>query len=266
MKLLWTTDLHLMNIGGKHRSGVDPAVRLRACLDDMLAEHADAARLIITGDLIQLRHPGAYRLLAEALAEVPIPVRLLVGNHDDREALVDSFPELQLSGGFVQYAEQFEKYQLIYLDTLADDGKHFGQLSAERLAWLDTTLGASEGPALLFMHHPPAAVGIPALDTVRLNDGDIDLARILQRHRHRQPYLLCGHLHRNVSGVWRGTPFTVMTAPYIGFALRMQEQTLVAVDENPGYGVVLCSEEGVVIHTNSIRKQVATLETLSATR
>ncbi|AQH06244.1 hypothetical protein A9R05_45495 (plasmid) [Burkholderia sp. KK1] len=265
MKLLWTTDLHLMNTGEKHRSGVDPALRLRACLDDMLAEHADAARLIITGDLIQLRHLGAYRLLAEALAEVPIPVRLLVGNHDDREALVDSFPELQFSGAFVQYAEQFEGYQLIYLDTLADDGKHFGQLSAERLAWLDATLGASEGPALLFMHHPPAAVGIPTLDKARLNVGDTELARILQRYRHRQPYLLCGHLHRNVSGVWRGTPFTVMTAPYIGFALRMQEQTLVAVDENPGYGVILCSDEGIVIHTNSLRNRVSESRTLSVT-
>lgn len=265
MKLLWMTDLHLMSGGEKHRSGVDPAVRLRVCLDDMLAEHADAARLIITGDLIQLRHTAAYGMLAEALAEVPIPVRLLVGNHDDREALARAFPALQLSNGFVQNAEQLNGYQLIYLDTLADNSMHSGQLSAERLAWLETTLGESQGPALLFMHHPPATVGIPALDKARLNDGDIELARILQRHRHRQPYLLCGHLHRNVSGVWKGTPFTVMTAPYIGFALRMQEQKLVAVDENPGYGVILCNEEGVVIHTNSLRKRVDTLEALSAT-
>lgn len=264
MKLLWTTDLHLMNAGEKHRSGVDPRLRLQACLDDMLSEHADAARLIITGDLIQLRHPEAYEMLADMLAQVPIPVRLLVGNHDDREALVRTFPALPKSNGFVQHAEHVDGYQLVYLDTLAENSMHFGQLSAERLAWLDSTLGESQGPALLFMHHPPATVGIPALDKVKLNDGDAELAEILQRHRHRQPYLLCGHLHRNVSGVWKGTPFTVMTAPYIGFALRMKEQKLAAVDENPGYGVILCGEEGIVIHTNSLRNRVTESETLSA--
>lgn len=43
-------------------------------------------------------------------------------------------------------------YQLIYLDTLAANSMHYGQLSAERLAWLDETLESGRGQALLFMH------------------------------------------------------------------------------------------------------------------
>ncbi|MFM0597226.1 metallophosphoesterase [Paraburkholderia dilworthii] len=256
MKLLWTTDLHLLNPGVLHSTGVDPEIRLRRCIDDMLSNHGDAKRLVITGDLIQLRNTAAYSVLANILTDVRMPVRLLVGNHDDRVALSEVFPDAQLHEGFLQDAEEVDGHQLIYLDTLAD-GKHSGQLSPQRLAWLDKTLASADGPALLFMHHPPANVGIPALDKLRLSDGDTELADILRRHRNRQPYLFCGHLHRNVSGIWRGTPYTVMTTPHLGFALRMEQQPLVKVDENPGYGVILCEKDGVVVHTQSLTKDAA---------
>lgn len=50
---------HLVVPGSDLPRGVDPALRAQMCLDDIRARHADADRLIITGDLIQLRHIGA---------------------------------------------------------------------------------------------------------------------------------------------------------------------------------------------------------------
>ncbi|WP_438396914.1 metallophosphoesterase [Caballeronia sp. DA-9] len=254
MKLLWITDLHLINAGASHKSGVNPGERLRRCIDHMISNHSDAARLIVSGDLIQIRNSEGYSSLERLLADVNIPVRLLVGNHDDRAALTAAFPDVKRRDGFVQDAERLDGFELIYLDTLAD-GKHFGELCTQRLAWLEKTLAATDDRALVFMHHPPVGVGIPALDKAQLSAGDTEFAAILKRYRYRAPLLLCGHLHRSVSGIWKGTPFIVMTTPHLGFALKMHEQKLVPVDENPGYGVILCEEDSVIVHTQSLPRE-----------
>lgn len=57
-KLIWLTDLHLVEQGQDWPQGVDPLARLRLCLDEIAAVHCDADRLVVTGDLIQLRNPG----------------------------------------------------------------------------------------------------------------------------------------------------------------------------------------------------------------
>jgi 3',5'-cyclic AMP phosphodiesterase CpdA len=105
-KLVWMTDLHLVERGSDHPAGVDPLTGLRDAIEEIKRFHNDAVRLVISGDLVQL-HPGAYRILYEELASLSIPVRLLAGNHDDREALLDIFHEAG-QGGFVQQAEDIE--------------------------------------------------------------------------------------------------------------------------------------------------------------
>lgn len=249
MKLTWLTDLHLVAPGSEFPHRVDPAARTRQCLDHIRAYHADADRLIITGDLIQLRQHGAYALLKDLLVGMPMPVKLLVGNHDNRDAFFETFPDAPQVHGFVQDSEIVGGHQLIYLDTLADGGKHFGQLSSARLEWLDQVMSQYDGPALLFMHHPPAIISIPPLDNLRLNDGDEELYKILRRHKQRPIHLFCGHVHRSLSGVWRGFPYAVMTTPHVGIAFDMHHQKLQPVDEAPGYGVILGVDDNIVVHT-----------------
>jgi Predicted phosphohydrolases len=99
MKIAWLSDLHLVVPGSDLPRGVDPALRAQMCLDDIRARHADADRLIITGDLIQLRHTGAYGLLKELLEDMPMPTKLLVGNHDDRAAFSRYFHTCPMSLG-----------------------------------------------------------------------------------------------------------------------------------------------------------------------
>jgi Icc protein len=91
-KLVWLTDLHLVEPGQDWPQGIDPLARLRVCLQEIRVQHADAARVVISGDLIQLRNPAAYSTLRRELAQMPMPYRLLVGNHDDRNALLATFP------------------------------------------------------------------------------------------------------------------------------------------------------------------------------
>jgi Icc protein len=246
-KLIWLTDLHLVERGRDWPQGVDPLERLRRCLEEIRALHSDAARIVVSGDLIQLRNRGAYRLLRAELEQMPTPYRLLVGNHDDRDALLETFPEIRHSDGFIQAADDLETASLLCLDTLAADGKHHGELCPTRMRWLSDQISLADArPLLIFLHHPPCDIGVPALDRLRLL-GSAGLARLL-RGRSGPTHLFCGHVHRNVCGLWAGHPFAALKSPHVQFDLDMTGANLVRSKEPPGYGVILVGENDIVVN------------------
>jgi 3',5'-cyclic-AMP phosphodiesterase len=250
-KLVWLTDLHLVEPGQDWPQGIDPLAGLRACLDEIRVQHADAARVVISGDLIQLRNPRAYSTLRRELAQMPMPYRLLVGNHDDRSALLATFPEIVPVGGFIQSAEDVDCARLLYLDTLASDRSHHGELCSARVTWIAGQIHASrERPLLIFMHHPPCDIGVPALDRLRLL-GNEELAGLL-RKRSAPTQLFCGHVHRNASGLWAGHSFATLKSPHVQFELDMIGQKLVRSKEPPGYGVILLSKSDVAVNYRDI--------------
>ena len=71
---------------GRTLFGRDPRVVLDAAIADINAHQGDAELLVLTGDLTHRGAPEAFEHLAEALAPLTVPIRLLIGNHDDREA------------------------------------------------------------------------------------------------------------------------------------------------------------------------------------
>lgn len=246
-KLLWITDLHLVEPGAPWPQNADPLQRLNAVLDELREQHADADRLILTGDLVQSGSVEGYEVLREALEGFPIPYRLLVGNHDQRDNLRQIFPEVPAVEGFLQSSEDLDGTHLIYLDTQAENGHH-GELCPTRLAWLEAQLQSSgASPALIFMHHPPMAIGVPPLDRLRLRDPDNALFHLL-RARSAPTQLLFGHLHRNVSGLWAGHPFTVLESTHLPLVFDMISDRLSRFPGPPGYGVVLLENESVVIN------------------
>jgi 3',5'-cyclic-AMP phosphodiesterase len=249
-KLVWMTDLHLVESGSDLPAGVDPLTGLRDAIEEIKRFHSDAVRLVISGDLVQLRNPGAYRLLREELASLSIPVRLLAGNHDDRRALVNIFPEAGL-GGFVQGVEDIEVTRLVYADTKASDGGHHGELCDVRIEWLAEQIHlAGSRPLLLFLHHPPFAIGVPSLDRLRLLNSD-GLAGLLET-RAAPTHLFCGHLHRNVSGAWRGHPIQVLKSTHVQFALDMTGEKLRRSSEPPAYAVIEIRDGDVITNYRDI--------------
>jgi 3',5'-cyclic AMP phosphodiesterase CpdA len=250
-KLVWLTDLHLVEPGRDWPQGIDPRARLRRCLEEVRALHSDAERIVVSGDLIQLRNPGAYSLLRAELDQMPTPFRLLVGNHDDRAALLEAFPEIEHVDGFLQGADDLDGASLLYLDTLAADGKHHGELCPVRMRWIrDQILSADARLLLIFQHHPPCDIGVPALDRLRLRDSE-GLARLV-RGRTGPVHLFCGHVHRNVSGLWAGHPFAALKSPHVQFDLDMTGAKLVRSKESPGYGVILVTENEIVVNYRDV--------------
>ncbi|UYG04598.1 phosphodiesterase [Halomonas sp. LR3S48] len=245
-KVVWLTDPHLIEPDSVSQAPSEAWQRFRRCLDEIQREHMDAELLVLTGDLVHLNNPGAYALLREELERLPMPYRLLVGNHDDRAALHAGFPDIPMAGGFVQGSDDIGEARLIYLDTQASEGHH-GELCPFRLDWLAAQMEeASRRPVLLFLHHPPIEIGVRALDRLRLLESE-GLSDLLQLRR-APTHLFCGHVHRNVSGRWSGHSFATLKSTTTQFAFDMQASRLIRCDEDPGYGVLLFDDDKVVVN------------------
>jgi 3',5'-cyclic-AMP phosphodiesterase len=189
------------------------------------------------------------------LRRLPMPAHLLPGNHDSRAALRRHFPQLANNdGGFMQAALATPGGRFLLLDTV-EPGTPWGSYCIQRRKWLAGQLAhASEQPLFIAMHHPPLALGIPSMDQFGLRDAEA-LWWIIAPHRVRIRHLFFGHLHRPISGSWRGIPFSCCSSPNHQVALDL---TTLRGDEVPGcrepagFAVILIDAESVVVHQQQL--------------
>ncbi len=250
MKILQVTDTHLLESGGRIH-GLDPAARLDSCVAHINAHHADARFCIVSGDLTDDGRPAAYRALKRVLDGLAVPYHLMVGNHDDRAALLAVFPESPRDAdGFVQYALETPAGRVLVLDTV-EPGSPGGSFCPRRGVWLaDQLAAAAGGPVYLFMHHPPFSVGLPAMDRIRLTDSAHFLAAIDGRANVR--HIFFGHVHRPVSGSWRGIAFSALPSTVHQVALDLETVSPVPkTREPPAYGVILLEPEQTLVHVSA---------------
>jgi len=198
-----------------------PAAGLHAALGRLLGLPTRPDAAVITGDLTDRGRPDEYQQLTELMAEVPLPVYLATGNHDNRNALLDAFAgTAHLAGGDrANYAVDLPGATLVILDSLLH-GQGAGRVGTDQLAWLDTTLSQRlDVPAVIAVHHPPVPVGIPFLDGIRLLDADA-LAEVVGTHP-QVVRVLCGHVHRTITAPFAGTLMTTAPSTYRQSALDM---------------------------------------------
>lgn len=247
MKLIHITDPHLI-APGKSLFGTDPYERLAQCIDDVVANHADAAFCVLTGDLADRGEPAAYQGLARQLARLAMPAYPLLGNHDLRGPFHQAFPQVRRDpNGFAQEVLRRDEGDFIFLDTL-DEGVDNGKYCEARSAWLRGRLDeAGERPVYLFMHHPPFPIGIPSLDRIALAEPG-RFAALLEGRRNIR-HLFFGHAHRPVCGSWRGIPVSTMRG--LNHQVPFDLHTISPVPkshEPPAYAVVFIAPEQVTVH------------------
>lgn len=237
------SDLHLDAGADAGANGRDDRNGRR--LADVLAmvrEHAPDM-LFVTGDLTEHGDPREYRRLAAALATLPCPVHLAVGNHDRRYALASVFPDVPMADGFVQYGVEHPALRCIVLDTLAE-GRGGGAFCERRAAWLSARLAESARPTLILLHHPPVEVGLAWMDP---NPGADWIARLhaaIAPHRHVVG-LAAGHLHGASATGWHGIPVTV--APSVALPLALSLAAIHA-DRPDGRAIVVDGPPGFALH------------------
>jgi 3',5'-cyclic AMP phosphodiesterase CpdA len=235
------TDTHI----GFDRDNPDEynMARLKAVLERLATGPNRPDMLLLTGDLTEFGDAASYVRLAEAVDICPIPAWPMVGNHDEREALLAGFPQTPLADGFVQYALEFERFRLLVLDTL-DPGRHGGAFCEKRAAWLAGQLAdRPDVPTLIAMHHPPFAAGVDWLDSDMREPWIARFSATVLGHPQVKA-VISGHLHRTIHTSWNGIQLTVCssTAPAVGLDLRpidpnRPDGRAMIVDELPGYAL-----------------------------
>jgi 3',5'-cyclic AMP phosphodiesterase CpdA len=154
------------------------------------------------------------------------------GNHDDRPALRRAFATHAYLGneGPIQFVVEQAGWRLVALDTTVPGAEH-GELDAQRLAWLDTTLMQhAQRPTLIFMHHPAFATGILEMD-----GGRVQAAAFWEVvARHRQIKLVsCGHVHRAIFAQHRSIPVCVAPSTAAHLSLQLDPAARLSVSNEP---------------------------------
>lgn len=254
MKIIHISDIH---IHPEPILGLDPVANFRRCLAHVEEHHADADRIVITGDLAHRGLVESYARLKDMLAASTLQgdrrPRLLIGNHDSRDVFLAAFPGAERDAdGFVQWTEETGAGTFVYMDT-AESGRHSGRYCARRRLWLDKVLAACRAanrPAWLFMHHNPTTVHVANADRIGIAD-EREMKEVLRAHRDTIRHIFFGHCHYTLSGSLAGIPFSAPRSTnhtcwpdFSGIAERMGYGEL-----QPNYNVCFLTGGDVVIHS-----------------
>lgn len=251
MKFVQITDLHIVPRGGKLK-GLSPTERLAKCIEDINRHRENVSFCIFTGDLADSGQREAYAALRECLKELELPYHLMLGNHDQRAPFFEIFPDSPRDeNGFLQFEMQTEAGRLIFLDTL-DEGRSPGVYCEKRRQWLTRRLHeAKSDPVYLFMHHPPFDIGIPSLDNIKLDDGELFAAVVQEPADIR--HLFLGHVHRPISGSWRGIPFSALPGTNHQIAADFETVSPMPYMHGPSaYGIVHLEPDQTIVHTKFV--------------
>lgn len=234
------SDLHIKAGGKLSYRQVDTLGALRKAISRLnsLSPRPDA--VVITGDLVDFGNQEEYQTLQVALGALEIPYWLMVGNHDDRQAVRKVFAgqtELFQHHEFIQWEAECGPLRLLALDSTVP-GEPQGELCAGRLNWLEEKLEEQPSRATLVMlHHPPFISGIEHMDRQRLQNPQ-QLATVLEKHSQVER-VLCGHLHRSMHVAFAGT--VACSAPGVSHQ--------VALDLHPDGPAHFCLEPaGFLLH------------------
>ena len=248
MKIVHISDIHF-TVPGERMGGLNPHKRLAQALNDVNENHSDAARIVITGDLTHWAEREAYAALRDVLAQQAISVRLLVGNHDNRETFLSVFPEQETDAhGYVNYSEVVGDSCFIYLDS-TQPLTHAGHFGPDRCAWLQAELEKATH-ARIFLHHNPMEIKLPAEDQIALVAEDRPRLRaLLETYKAKIDYIHFGHVHAPIHGTYCGIPFSSVPSTSNQSYPDMKETKLLAGGPmEPAYHVLLIQERDTIIH------------------
>ena len=248
------SDLHV-TAGARNDFGVETIGGLERCIRHLGALDSPPDLLVASGDLVDLGLREEYARLRELLAAVAVPLCLMPGNHDRRAPLRQVFAGHGYlgGGGRMYYHRDVRGLRVIALDSVIE-GQDGGDLDEPQLRWLDGVLAEQPSvPALLFMHHPPAATGFSRMDRIAMAPESAErLGAVVERHRQVKA-VLCGHVHRGVQGLWWGALLSVCPSTAFQAKLRLGAGRFEAdLQEAPAYQLHHWDGRALVTHTVTV--------------
>ncbi|MGF1700212.1 phosphodiesterase [Photobacterium makurazakiensis] len=254
MLIAQLTDLHIKESGKLAYRKVDTVASLKNAINHLNTLVPRPDQVIITGDLGDFGTPDEYALICELLADLTLPYSVIPGNHDCRTNMREAFsgkasfdhPE------YCHFIQSAGDYQLIGLDTSVA-GKPYGFLENESLVWLEQQLSKHvDSPTLLFLHHPPMAVGLSHMDVQNLKNAD-ELKAVLKQHPQVKG-IVAGHLHRPISATWADIPVWVGPSHSHSVTLDLDPEAPSSFSmEPPAIRLFTLGEDTIVSHLSYIK-------------
>ncbi|MEM9009679.1 MAG: metallophosphoesterase [Pseudomonadota bacterium] len=199
MRIAQITDSHIVAEGTLWKDTLDTSATLARAVDALNRIEPDL--VVHTGDLVDDGLPEQYAHAVDLLTPLKPPLRLLPGNHDAREPMRAAFPDQAWDGDFLQFREERDGLRILGLDTL-QPGETGGHYCDARRTWLAEHLAPAQ-PTLIFLHHPPAPMGLPFMDQWPFEETAALAALLAEQSDVLR--LACGHVHTTAERHWAGT-------------------------------------------------------------
>jgi len=231
LRIAQLSDLHLVPAGLRLYGAVDTPGAVERALSRLAALEPRPDLLVLSGDLVNDGGVAEYRWLRTRLEACGLPWRAMPGNHDRRDALRTVFGDQGFAGGEL-CCQRFDMGAgtLLLLDSVIE-GEEGGEVAAAQLAWLDAAC-PDDRPVLLFMHHPPFAIGVEAMDAIGCRGGERLAAWLATRPQVEA--VLCGHVHRFAVSRFAGRPAITAPSPAHQIALDLRPGAPLAYTDEPG--------------------------------
>ena len=223
---------------------------LATAVDAVLALRPAPQAVLVTGDIADRARGVEYARVRELLVPLPMPVHVLPGNHDDRDALRAAFDlDGADAGAPLQYVAGCGDLRLIVCDTTRP-GRDDGEL---RRDWLAAQVAAEpDATTIVAMHHVPLTIGLPVLDEIGVPDDDRRwLAELLAGAPHVRR-VVAGHVHRTVVGSLGGCGVLACTSNHLQARLELGASELTWVPEPAAFALHALLDGELVSHVQPL--------------
>lgn len=235
MILVQISDTHIDEPGTLVYGHFDTSRALARAVEVINAMDPGPDLVLHTGDIASHGSVPRYEAFRDIADNLTMPLVLIPGNHDERDALRQVFGGtswLPATGDFLHYVIEDHAVRIVCCDSVID-GAVPGEMCAERLAWLDGRLSeAPQRPTIVALHHPPFYSGMTGSSAKGLRGGGAELDALLRRHS-QVVRVVAGHVHRSISTAFGGTvAFSGPTTCY-PFGLDTGPERLLNISHEP---------------------------------
>lgn len=237
------TDLHIQVGPGDGAAARATAAAVSAVRALSPVPHA----VLVTGDVTESGAAAEYARARELLAPLELPVHVLPGNHDDPDALAAHLGWDGPNG----YVVRTGAIRVIALDTTrpgADDG----QLSTERLEWLEAELATHLEPTVIAMHHPPILTGIESLDRLGIRAEERTALRSILAASPHVVRVVAGHVHRAAFGTLGSCGVITAPAAFLEARLEIGGTILDLEEASPGFALHVVLGDACTTHVQTV--------------
>jgi Icc protein len=213
--------------------------------------------VLVTGDLADTPGAREYERVRELLAPLPMPVFVLGGNHDDRDALREYFALNGSTGNAgepFRYSAAIGGLRLVVCDSTIP-GRDQGQFDLEHRGWLEAELALDTAtPTVVAMHHLPVLTGIGPLDELGVPEADRTALADVLAVNPQVRRVVSGHVHRGLFDVLGGCGVVACPSTYLQAPLEIPGDELRLVPEPAGFLLHAELGEELVSHLQPIQE------------